>query len=85
MQSDSTNDPDNGAKLEEYTNIPSLQRYAIVSQTVRQVVLYRREGEKWVLEVLSDHGEVDVPCLEAGITLDQIYAGLEFASLSHES
>ena len=76
--SESTAETDNGAKLEEYTKIPSLQRYAIVSQSSRQVVLYRREGERWLLEVLQD-GEIDVPCLETTLGLDQIYAGLEFA------
>lgn len=79
--SESTAETDNGAKLEEYTKIPSLQRYAIVSQTSRQVVLYRREGERWLLEVLQD-GAFDVPCLETSLSLDQIYAGLEFPGSS---
>ena len=36
VQSDSTAETDNGAKLEEYTNPPSLQRYAIVSQKTQR-------------------------------------------------
>ena len=78
--SESTAEIDNGPKLEEYTKIASLQRYGIVSQTTRQVVLYRRQGETWVLEIISENGGFEIPCLETSLTLDQIYAGLEFAS-----
>jgi Uma2 family endonuclease len=77
VQSDSTAETDNGAKLEEYTKLPSLQRYAIIAQKSRQVVLYKRVGEMWAFEVLLGAGEIDVSCLETVLTLDQIYAGLE--------
>jgi Uma2 family endonuclease len=77
VQSDSTAETDNGAKLEEYTKLPSLQRYAIIAQKSRQVVLYKRIGETWVFEVLLGDGEVDVPCLGAVLTLEEIYVGLE--------
>jgi Uma2 family endonuclease len=75
VQSDSTAETDNGVKLEEYTHLPSLQRYAIIAQKSRQVVLYKRVGEAWIFEVLLENGEVDVPCLEATLTLEQIYEG----------
>jgi Uma2 family endonuclease len=77
VQSDSTAETDNGAKLEEYTKLPSLQRYAIIAQKSRQVVLYKRVGEAWVFEVLLQNGEIDVPCLETTLTLEQIYVGLD--------
>jgi Uma2 family endonuclease len=77
VESDSTAQTDHGAKLEEYTNLPSLQRYAIISQKTRQVVLYRRQGELWTVVVLTGNGEIDVPCLETALSLDAIYAGLE--------
>ena len=77
VQSDSTAETDNGAKLEEYTNLPSLQRYAIVSQKTRQVVVYKRSGETWTFAVLQGSGEFDLPCLETTLSLDQIYADLE--------
>ncbi len=77
VQSDSTAETDNGAKLDEYTKIPSLQRYAIVSQKTRQVVLYKRLGETWSFTVLLENGEIDIPCLKATLSLEQIYAGLE--------
>ncbi len=74
VQSDSTAETDNGAKLEEYTKIPSLQRYAIISQKTRQVVVYKRTGETWTFEVLLENGEIEIGCLETTLSLDQIYA-----------
>ena len=77
VQSDSTAETDNGVKLEEYTKLPSLQRYAIISQKTRTVVLYKRNSTTWEFEVLQENGEIDIPCLETVLTLEQIYAGLE--------
>lgn len=77
VQSDSTAETDNGTKLEEYTKLPSLERYAIIAQKSRQVVLYKRVGELWSFEVLLGDGEIEVPCVGAVLTLEQIYAGLE--------
>ncbi len=79
VQSDSTAETDNGTKLEEYTKIPSLQRYAIISQKTRQVVLYKRLGETWTFEVLLENGEIGIPCLDTTLSLDQIYANLELS------
>ncbi len=75
--SDSTADVDHGIKLEEYTKILSLQRYAIVSQNSRQVIVYKREGKQWTFEVLLEDGEIEIPCLETTMTLEQIYSNLE--------
>lgn len=75
--SPSTADVDRGAKLEEYTNIASLQRYLIVEQTKKHVVVYRRTNEGWLYESVHD-GTLEVPCLETVLTFEQIYAGLEF-------
>jgi Uma2 family endonuclease len=84
VQSDSTAETDNGAKLEEYTSLISLQRYAIVSQKTRQVVVYKRSGDAWTFAVLQESGEFDLPCLETTLSLDQIYAGLTLPALRDE-
>ncbi len=76
VQSDSTNETDNGAKLDDYTKIPSLQRYAIISQKTRQVVLYKRLGDTWSFTVLLENGEIDIPCLNTTLSLEQIYQEL---------
>jgi Uma2 family endonuclease len=75
--SDSTSDTDHGPKLEEYSKLPFMQCYAIVSQSVRQVVLYTRDGNEWKFEVLTGSGEFSIPCLETTLSLEQIYASLE--------
>jgi Uma2 family endonuclease len=80
--SDSTADTDHGAKLDEYTQLPSLQRYAIVSQNIRQVVLYKREANLWTFEVIADMGEIKIPCLQTTLSLNEIYANLESGSNS---
>jgi Uma2 family endonuclease len=75
--SESTANTDHNDKLEEYTRLPSLQRYALVDQTVRRVILYKRTPSGWVLEILED-GSFDVPCLETSVNVDQVYAGVPF-------
>ena len=76
--SDTTSDVDHGAKLEEYRRISSLQRYAIVSQKIRQVIVYKRMGQTWDFDVLLENGEFDIPCLATTLSLEQIYVNLEF-------
>jgi Uma2 family endonuclease len=73
--SGSTASTDHNDKLEEYTRLPSLQRYAIISQDVRRVIVYKRSPDGWVVEIL-EAGGIEIPCLETSVTLEQIYAGL---------
>jgi Uma2 family endonuclease len=75
--SESTANTDHNDKLEEYTRLPSLQRYALVDQTVRRVILYKRTESGWVLEILEE-GSFDVPCLDVSVNVDQVYAGVPF-------
>ena len=76
---------DRGAKLEEYTNIPSLERYLIVEQSKKHVSVYRRTLEGWLFETVSESGTIEVPCLETRLSLEQIYAGLELPAPEPES
>ena len=76
--SDSKEHTDFGKKLDEYTRLPSLQRYVLVASDSRFVVVYRREGTRWTVESLEGTGEFDVPCLETTVTLEQIYADVQF-------
>ena len=78
MLSDSTEHTDFGKKLDEYTRLPSLQRYVLVASDSRFVVVYRREGTRWTVESLEETGEFDVPCLETTVTLEQIYTDVQF-------
>jgi Uma2 family endonuclease len=72
----STEHTDMFTKLDEYKQLPSLERYAVISQDRRGVVLYKRVNNHWEVETLSE-GEIDIPCLQTTVTLEQIYEGIE--------
>ncbi len=74
----STADTDSHKKLSEYTRIPSVERYVLVEQHTKLVVVYKRQGEVWIVETLEENGEIDIPCIGATLTLAQVYDGLEF-------
>jgi Uma2 family endonuclease len=76
--SKSTEVADRGLKLEEYRKIESLQRYVLVDQETKLVTVYARDASGWRVEFLENSGEIDIPCLETTLTLEQIYTGLEF-------
>jgi Uma2 family endonuclease len=71
--SESTESVDVTEKLSEYTRIPSLQRYVLVSQHQRFVTVFKRVETRWEVEILEDVGEVEIPCLETTLSLEQIY------------
>lgn len=76
--SPTTSDTDTTIKLEEYTNLPTLNRYVLVEPERALVIVYKREGQRWILEILEGGGEVEVPCLDDRVTLEQIYQGVNF-------
>ena len=75
--SESTQSEYFGPKVREYTRIPSLQVYVIAAQDKRSVTIYRRQVQGWVIEFLEGNGEIELPCLEARLSLDTIYEGLD--------
>ncbi len=75
--SDSSADTDSNKKLAEYTRIPSVERYVLVKENSRLAVVYKRQGQQWLVETLESDGAIDIPCIGATLTLDQIYDGLE--------
>ncbi len=79
--SPSTELTDTTRKLHEYTKIPSLIRYAVISQDERLVIVYKRVNDHFEVETLSD-GPINIPCLETNLVLAQIYAGIAFADAS---
>jgi Uma2 family endonuclease len=72
----STEHTDLFTKLDEYKQLPTLERYAVISQDSRGVVLYKRVNSHWEVETLTD-GNIDIPCLQTTIAVEQIYQGLE--------
>jgi Uma2 family endonuclease len=74
--SDSTAQTDLSDKLREYTAMPSVERYAIVSQAARIVILYLRSDDGWKVKTLEATGDIDIPCLDASLSLEQLYDGV---------
>jgi Uma2 family endonuclease len=70
--------PQSIEKLDEYLKLESLQRYVLVDQTTKRVIVYARAVQGWMVEVLDTEGEISIPCLETSINLEQIYAGVNF-------
>ena len=77
--SESSADIDSNKKLAEYTRIPSVQRYVLIEQHSKLAIVYKRQNGVWLVETIEETGEIEIPCLETVLTLEQIYDGLEFA------
>jgi Uma2 family endonuclease len=75
--SKSTSSIDKGEKLDTYQRIASIKQYVMVDQAKRKVEVYTRQGDKWIYQTLES-GQFDIPCLETSMTLDEVYAGLNF-------
>lgn len=77
--SKSTEDVDRGEKWQNYRKLSSLQAYVLVSQKQRYVEIYRRMADgSWRYEVLEKDGTLDLPCINASMTLDEIYEDVDF-------
>ena len=68
---------DYNEKLEEYTQIETLQIYALVAQSTPKVEVFRRhEADKWLYEYATGlESEINIPVLdtELRLSLAQIY------------
>ncbi|MDP2829875.1 MAG: Uma2 family endonuclease [Sulfuricellaceae bacterium] len=75
--SESTERIDRREKLLAYQSLPSLQEYVLVAQDVKRVEIYRRSKD-WRTEYVTSGGEVRLDCLDVSVTLDAIYADVEW-------
>lgn len=65
---------DRGEKLGNYQAIPSLDVYALVDQFHIAVTVYRRTGNDWAMQFLSEKTDVlDLPSIECALRLADIY------------
>lgn len=67
---------DASTKLIEYLKLPSLQRYVMLYQNDRTAIVYKRGLDGWQVEILEGDAEISIPCLDASLKLEQVYAGL---------
>jgi Uma2 family endonuclease len=69
---------DRGEKLHHYQQIASLQAYLLVAHDQRRIEVYRRSGEWWTYQSISDERPIELPGLDEPTTLGEIYQGLDF-------
>lgn len=78
--SKSTEDIDRGEKWENYRKIHTLQSYILVSQKKALVEVYKRQQDgSWIYSVLENEGTLELPCINAALTLEQIYEDIDFS------
>jgi len=76
--SPSTESVDRGAKFAHYQRRASLKEYVLVSPDTRRVEHYARmEDRRWILTVRTDDELLELPALDAGIPLAEIYEQAE--------
>ena len=71
---------DSVVKLREYSNLPSLQYYLIISQDEMLVQFYSRTNKNWSFEIFDSPNEtINCPTFNLKITLAEIYDDVVFA------
>jgi Uma2 family endonuclease len=79
--SPSTMMQDYNEKLEEYTQLPSLQAYVLISQNTPKVELFHRQDFQWVYEYvvgLDGRVAVSMGASEVTLLLETIYQRVQF-------
>lgn len=74
--SESTEATDRREKLWRHPALPTLRSHLLVSARERRAEVYRKEGGE-VLYQAREEGALEVPCLEAPLSLAEVYAGVE--------
>ena len=83
VASPSTSTIDRREKLAAYRKIDSVRAYLIVEQTRRRVEHHWRDATgAWWREELVDAQQVPIPCLDVGLTFDEIYDGVTLPAVS---
>jgi Uma2 family endonuclease len=75
--SPSTEKTDRNEKLKEYSKIPSVQYYLLVSQEETVIELYKRNGNIFEYSFYTEKTDViDLPFFDIKLTLDDIYKNI---------
>ena len=75
--SPSTEAWDRGGKFEAYLSVPSIQTVVLVASTSRRVEVFSRDGAEWRLAQPDAEGQVALPALGIGLSLDGLYDGVD--------
>lgn len=85
VTSPSTADRDHQDKLDAYLQLDSLEEYWIASPSKVLITQYVRQGNDWVVRSVRDRGAtVHCQALDVELTLDDIYALVEFEEVAEE-
>jgi Uma2 family endonuclease len=77
--SKSTEDIDRGEKWKHYRKLTSLKAYLLISQRQKYVEIYRlMQDGSWRYEVLESEGTVELPCINASLSLETLYQNVTF-------
>ncbi|MDB5401218.1 MAG: hypothetical protein QOF70_6912 [Acetobacteraceae bacterium] len=76
--SESTSYIDRIDKNREYRGTPSIQRYVILEQTKPAATVHARSGDAWVVEIVVGDAVLDLPEIEASLSLTELYEGIQF-------
>jgi Uma2 family endonuclease len=78
--SDSTADRDRRAKLPDYRTIPSIEAILLVEARRRQIELWQRQGDRWLVQdLLADADEIVIDGLDLRLPLAAVYEGVALA------
>lgn len=77
VTSPSTRGTDLREKPLAYRGARSIQGILTVEQNRRHVISHTRVGHAWSRAELKGSGTIDIPCIDARLTLDQIYETLD--------
>ena len=80
--SPSTEQIDRREKRIACQSIPTLRECVLVSQLAREVSVYRRDGEDWLLEVLGAGERTELGSIGFALDIDDTYRGTDVAGRS---
>ena len=79
VASDSTETKDRGIKLREYTHIPTLLHYLIISQDQQLITLYSKKNDQWVIDFYDQSDEaVELPGIGVSLSIQGMYKKVKF-------
>lgn len=71
--SPSTEAYDRGEKLSHYKRIPSIEDIVLIAHDRRQIEVWRREPNGWLLTVVHDGGSAELHSVDCRLALDDVY------------
>ena len=80
VTSENSSKIDHDDKLKQYTTLPSLQYYMIISQEEMLVELYSRDEKGWRFEIFTNAEDIiGLPYFNGHLQLADIYENVQFA------